>query len=294
MRAAIALITALLLLPGTALAGASNLSALGAGGPGTSTPACGGYVGPGDVDTHFTHWWGLRAFSAATCGTKAVNIRRASDSTTTDINSLSTNGNLDAASIATFCASTTCTIVTAYDKVGAADVNNQATTAREPTVTANCVNTTLTCATFVAGKLLQSTASITTANGSVSYFAAKQTATNGGNRDVMSGQALFNYSAGFGTSDHPDCLAGGSGEITGAVSIGTWARVLCTQNGASSAMLENGSSTSGSLATGTGTQSAFIASSFFVGTWVESGINSTTMGATLATLDGNISAYWGI
>src|ERR1700733_9426847 len=43
------------------------------------------YTGPGDVVPGALAWWGLRAYGAATAGTKAINICRASDSTCEDI-----------------------------------------------------------------------------------------------------------------------------------------------------------------------------------------------------------------
>ena len=56
------------------------------------------YVGPGDIVSGATAWYGLRAYNLAyTTGTnKAINIRRASDNTTMDIVIL-TSGDLDTA-----------------------------------------------------------------------------------------------------------------------------------------------------------------------------------------------------
>ena len=61
------------------------------------------YTGPGDVVSGATAWYGLRAYNAAyaTGSNKAINIRRASDNTTTNIVILS-NGNLDIATANTF------------------------------------------------------------------------------------------------------------------------------------------------------------------------------------------------
>jgi hypothetical protein len=90
-------------------------------GRGALTPAAGGgaYVGPLDTNpTNLFGWWGLRAASAAKCGTKAIRIVRASDSAQTDINSLA-DGTLDVATAATFMAATTAKVVTFYDQSGA-------------------------------------------------------------------------------------------------------------------------------------------------------------------------------
>ena len=78
------------------------------------------YVGPGDIVSGATAWYGLRAYSAAIAATgtqKAINIRRASDNTTKDI-LIRKSGNLDPTTAATFCASTTCYVTTWYDQTG--------------------------------------------------------------------------------------------------------------------------------------------------------------------------------
>jgi hypothetical protein len=76
------------------------------------------YTGPGDLKT-FAFWGGFRAYSAATAGTKAVQLQR-SDSTVTDINTLA-DGSFDTASAATFCTATTCKVRILYDKSGNAN-----------------------------------------------------------------------------------------------------------------------------------------------------------------------------
>lgn len=59
------------------------------------------YAGPGDVVSGFLVWGGLWAYGAATAGTKAIRVRRASDNAESDISTLST-GPLDTASALTF------------------------------------------------------------------------------------------------------------------------------------------------------------------------------------------------
>jgi hypothetical protein len=102
------------------------------------------------VVTGATAFYGLRAYnkSYATGNNHAINIRRTSDSTTTDINIL-TNGNLDVATATAFCASTTCFVGTIYDQVGTHSLI-QATTTAQPQLTFNCLNTSLPCLTFTA------------------------------------------------------------------------------------------------------------------------------------------------
>jgi len=273
----------------------------------SSGPTCGGYVGPGDIDANWTHWWGLRAFSAATCGTALISVYRndagtgtcngVASQTTCSIKSLTTNGKLDEADLATFCSGSTCAAQTVFDQVGSVNAGNQGSTSQSAAATANCINTSSTCLTGSATTKLVWSASLTIANGSTIYTAAKQTGTTAGNREVITGQNLFNTSIGWGTSNHIDCLEGGSGEITGTVALGTWIRGICTINAASSALLENGVNIPGTLTSGASSQSGFVVSGAVSGatdTWVESGTNSTTMSGTRSTLDAQITTNWGI
>jgi len=74
----------------------------------------GGYQGPGDVVSGATAWYGLRGYNAAyaTGSNNAINIRRASDNSTSNIVILS-NGNLDTATAASFAgtdATASCTV----------------------------------------------------------------------------------------------------------------------------------------------------------------------------------------
>jgi hypothetical protein len=214
----------------------------------SSGPTCGGYVGPGDLDTHWAHWKGLRAFSAADCGNALINVFRAdagtgtcngvAGQTTCDIKSVATTGLLDLAALATFCSGSTCPTQTIYDRVGGVNSGNQGVTAQSAAVSTSsavCGAGIPVCLVGSATTKMVWDANITIANGSVVYFAAKQTGTTGGNREVVVGQNLFNSSAGWGTTDHADCFEGGSGEIVGTVALGTPVRAFCTLNGASSA-----------------------------------------------------------
>jgi hypothetical protein len=103
------------------------------------------YTGPGDlIASGWVGFYSCRAFNAATKGTKAYRIVRASDSTQTDINSLA-NGQCDTTTPTTFCASTTCKVVTYYDQsvsggcTGSCDLT-QATDANRPPLTLSALN----------------------------------------------------------------------------------------------------------------------------------------------------------
>ena len=92
------------------------------------------YVGPGDIVSGATAWYGLRAYSAAVAATgtqKAINIRRASDNTTKDI-LIRKKRQSRSPTASTFCASTTCYVTKWYDQSGDGHNMTQAT-ARKPT-----------------------------------------------------------------------------------------------------------------------------------------------------------------
>jgi hypothetical protein len=90
----------------------------GAGGIAVSSAAP--YVGPGDITSAWTAWWGLRAYSAAYAAgvsKPCCDVKRASDSTTQTINILS-NGDFDVASLNTFINATTGNVTKWYDQTG--------------------------------------------------------------------------------------------------------------------------------------------------------------------------------
>lgn len=98
-----------------------------------------GYTGPGDIQT-FTFWGGVRAYSAATAGTKAIQVCNVADVACADLSTDASTGALVVSTIGgSNCAIVTCTVKTIYDKVGTADCT-QATIANRPVFTQNALN----------------------------------------------------------------------------------------------------------------------------------------------------------
>lgn len=98
------------------------------------------YQGPGDIEASLQKmFWGMRAYTNAQAAAhaNAVQLLRASDSTTQNITLLS-NGNLDTSTASTFCASTTCTINIWYDQTG--NGINMAAGSAAPTYVSSAVN----------------------------------------------------------------------------------------------------------------------------------------------------------
>lgn len=96
------------------------------------------YVGPGDIVSGATAWWGLRAYSMATAGSAAINLRASGDNATSDFSTLST-GALDVASIAAFQTAHggSLFVTTLYDQTGNGNDMAQGTTANQPQLQLN-------------------------------------------------------------------------------------------------------------------------------------------------------------
>jgi hypothetical protein len=100
-----------------------------------AAPAGGSFTGPGDI-VSFNWWTGLRAYSAATAGTKAINLCDDTGANCSDISTNASTGVLNAPGThgANNCnTSATCRIATFYDKVGTDDCT-QATNANRATL----------------------------------------------------------------------------------------------------------------------------------------------------------------
>jgi hypothetical protein len=263
----------------------------------------GGYTGPGDVVSGWAFWGGLRAFSAATAGTKAANICNAGDANCADVNTLA-NGNFDvttAQGAPLNCGGTggTCTVKTLYDKsLGSGDLTN-ATVANRPTLVFNCIGT-LPCLAFNGSQVLATGGFFSISQPMTMVGAANQTS-NSSSRFGVIGDVGTTDAVGFDFADNQAlCTAGGTHQ-NAALTDGTWGAIQCVQNGASSGISVNGSTTSFSGGTGaTGGQKnamGFTYSESFgglVGKVGEGGIATTAFSAgTLSSMNSNIRTYWG-
>lgn len=199
---------------------------------GPSGPPC-TYVGPGDVaSASYASWWGLQAYNCATAGTKAVNIRRASDNTTTDINTLS-SGLLDTATAGTFCASTTCFVTKWYDKVSTADLS-QATNGNQYQLLFNC-DGTLPCAQAATtnGAAYTSAATFGTAQPySVSCEMREITNSIGNPGSCLRTPGAF-FEVGLDSGSHPNIQAG-TNLASASTALNTKLSFAAIFNGASS------------------------------------------------------------
>lgn len=269
------------------------------------------YTGPGDVVSGATAWYGLRAYSAATVGNVAVNIRRTSDSRSCDVVTTTTGlGNTSGCSVggdngtavATWCNATTCFATKWYDqtqgnKCTAASCDLvQTTAANQPQLIFSC-NGSLPCLrTTTSTQTLVSANNITPATGVVTLSAVfNRTAgtsaiiwisENGGaNRNQIRSTS--------GAANSAQLQNGGS--IAGAASDATFNAGNGVINGASSVFNIGGTETTGTitgsttantpLMTGTGTSAA---------DWEEIGFwdNVAFTGTQLTNMCHNQRLYW--
>ena len=107
------------------------------------------YIGPGDLVTGWLQWGGLRAFSAAKAGTKAVRVCNAADANCADVLTSAVDGTLNMATITgapLSCTTNVCTVQTLYDQSGTTRCSGpcdliQATIANRPKLKLNCKST---------------------------------------------------------------------------------------------------------------------------------------------------------
>lgn len=180
------------------------------------------YIGPGDISASASAFWGLRGYSVANAlaGVKAVNIVRASDSTTADIVILP-SGRLDVATATAFCASTTCKVVTLYDQTGHGYNATQGADANRPVFTLNCLNS-MPCMTFAGTQNIVSSTAPTVSNPVGISIVAERTGvfttqtylfsthadgTTAGFRNVVSTWSMY---------------AAGPGQVTAAATDSAW------------------------------------------------------------------------
>lgn len=277
------------------------------------------YVGPGDIITSgwVTYPCLTRAFSAATAGTSCVSIERASDLTTTTINTLS-NGNLDVATASTFCASTTCSLKTAFDKSGnGINWTSSATLANDPILMFNC-NGTLPCFKFIADSsaCLLTTELVTPSPTTQLSQPWSMTVVAKEDALTVDGYIVFDKSGGVCANNAIGIQSSTNGPFFTAGTVvhgptGTWINVWTaesgTGNGASGIFTRNGTQSTGSYGSNKFPNTTTTPTHFNLGSWdqtapgpgnsfvEEAGVLSVGLTTTQAcSLNNNQGSYYGI
>lgn len=256
-------------------------------------PAAGSsYVGPGDLGISFTYWGGFRAYSAATVGTKAVQLKRASDNATQDINTLA-DGSFDAASAATFCNATTCVVSKLYDKVGANDMSG----AIAPDYIANGGPSSLPVMTMTSNsKQLSGTAALSTITASSLYTVTNRVTGTGVIHMLDLPAAGSNVRLSKVSGAAQVSLIGATGTITATETDAAWHLTIGVSNGLSSVLTVDSTDTTGTitqLINSSTSQLAGIGTTAF--RWAEvAWVNNVAWsGGDRTALHTNVSAFWG-
>lgn len=266
-----------------------------------------GYIGPGDITT-FSVWWGFRAYTLASAGTKSANICNALDAVCADINTLA-NGNFDIASAtggSLLCGSVggTCTVKTLYDKTGnnlctgsvACDIT-QATIGNRPTLVLSCLGS-LPCLGWTSGQSLQSLGVTSGINQPYSgYGVAQRTGSTSAFADVTGSGAFGAVQLGFGNAPDTAFIFSGNVATKSSVTDNTFHSVITVVNGASSILHVDGSSSTVNAGGGNiGTNDAWCMGNCgngLDGQSTEAGWKAADITSSLSALNSNIHVYWG-
>lgn len=213
------------------------------------------YSGPGDVLSGAVAFWGLRGYNAAVSNgtTKAIQVRRSSDSTTQDIVVLSTGG-LDWNSANSFRGGGTLTVVKVYDQTGnghdatAASTSNEASLILNggPTSTAPALQSAGGAESYAIGSFTLSQPL------SASWYGIQTSANTNFGALLLYESGVFYI--GFNTSGTPFHYAGTSTSF-GSPELGSWINVryiFDTTGGGNVVIQVNGGTDTGNDGAGSG------------------------------------------
>jgi hypothetical protein len=279
------------------------------------TSSGGSYSGPMDAVTGQTIsvCYALRGCSKSysTGSNPAITVRRASDSTTSNINVLS-NGNLDVATFNTFCAATTCFLTEIFDQSGANGCSGapcnltQATTVEQAQiVTSGCGlgTSTLPCIVGATNNwIFTSAGPAALSQPFTQSVVAERTANFTTEMTPFSTGGAAKQAIGFTTSANTAFVGelGLTSIITATAADSAWHSLIGVSNGASpnSILSVDGVSTTGTTVGITNVFTAMLAESNGVnalnGFMTEAIMWSTALSsANLTALCHNQYAYWG-
>ena len=203
--------------------------------------------------------YSLRRLLTSYSTNKLIRLRRASDSTESDIGFLS-NGFIDTPTASTFCNATTCFVRTWYDQSGGGRDLVQLTTASQPAFAFNCLGSK-PCFQTTTTQSVATAANVTPASGLVSFNSVANRAAgtaqctlmreNGANNRWFTSASILFWSITGGTS----------GSFGGGATDAAWHSGNSVVNGASSVVGIDGTDTTGTATGNTTAGAAFIGGS---------------------------------
>ncbi len=269
------------------------------------------YSGPGNAAPNATVWYGLRAYSRATAGTKAANICNSGDVACVDITT-SPNGDFNVGTTQGAplnCGSSggTCTIKTLYDQIGTGcsggpcNVTN-ATIANRPTLTFNCTATNKPCATFTASSSqIMTSPVLTTVSQPFSISMVSKNTLSGNWGDIVKMSASTQWEFGYlCCGGNVVRLQSGGGSLDATATDGNWYAFQVSNNiFPNVSTTVNGTITTGSINDGNGLAGTISigggGAGFMTGTLTEIGIWPYQLTPTVSyALSQNQGRYYGI
>jgi hypothetical protein len=268
-------------------------------GPGTPHSTSGGsYVGPGDVSSGAVVWYGLRAFSSADRGNKAINACLPAGTPCCDMLTSATTGNLiTSCAGVTTCNNTTvlCVINTWYDHVNQLGTNNctggtcdaiQASVGQQMVLVLNCIGT-LPCGHAASLSPYTSVGSLAQAQPFLISWVGDELATPTGYAGIID---LF---TGWPTTINEIFMYASGSIITATATTAVWHATQTLLNGASSGLYIDGTNNTGNP--GTAGMSGVInltngSTNGYIG---EAGIWNGDTSANDSAVNSNQRTYWG-
>ena len=266
---------------------------------GTQRVAAGAsYTGPGDIASGAVAWYGLRAYSSAARGQKAINVCNAGDATCVDMSTDASSGALTITTVGgTNCSVSTCTIKKAYDQTGNGYDATQSTIASRPTLSVSCLSS-LPCMAFSGSQYLQAT--IPAVSFPDTYSAvAKRTGNFGAQNAIFAISGRVRCSISLVDANLVALFAGVAGSMTVGAADNSWHAIQALVNGGSSSLDVDGTTTGGALSNNGGSTSLAVGaypggSNLLNGFMAEGGYwTSAVSSGNQSSLNSNQHSYWG-
>lgn len=257
------------------------------------------YIGPGDIVSGATAWYGLRCYAAANASAaQAINIRRASDNTTQDVGLTASCDLVDVS--AGFCAGTTCYVTKWYDQSGNGKNITQTTAASQPQLIFSALGSR-PMMTFSGGQQILTPSNSTFPAGPNSWSALAERTGATTSYNTLA-QVAGSSVAQLGYNNTTNTAFVGNATITATASDSAYHAIQGIENGASPASILNidGTETTGTTgAISGGTTGLYVgvnggAASYMNGNMGELGLWPVAFtSGNRSSMHSNQSAYWG-
>lgn len=256
------------------------------------------YLGPGNLISGATVWYGLRCYTLANAGGNSIRIRRASDNAESDI-TLTSSCNLDTATASSFCNATSCFAKTIYDQSGNGINLTQATAGNQPALLFNCQGS-LACLNPDGARFLSGTLSGSLSQPFTEVSLVERTAAFTTEGDILFNLAATGVISGFSATTGKVFAYDSTGNISRTATAANSALHVLQFifNGGSSNIRVNGTDTAivlGAAAADTamsllGRPAAVVP---MTGFWMESGVwPSAFSTGQMTDMCNNVHLYW--